>query len=184
MQSQKNQFNLNNVNNILIECPNEVSTKMASTLTCGLVKCRSIVNKTQSLQVELINNRINSHALIKTWIKQEDNTTSTATYLNGYKAINNSRPSRTGGGIAIVHQKELNVSNVKMFRVDTMECADLKISATTEADKHLILIYQPPHINVLPFINDLAKIMKDQITSSGESIILGDSILEPMINQI
>ena len=55
-----------------------------------------------------------------------------------------------------------------------MECADFKISATTEADKHLTLIYQPPDINILAFINDLAHIMEEQITRSGESIILRD----------
>ena len=36
---------------------------------------------------------------------------------------------------------ELNVSNVKMYKFDTMKCADFKISAIAEADKHLTLIF-------------------------------------------
>ena len=81
--------------------------------------------------------------------------------------------STAGGGIAIVHWKELNISHFKMYKFDTMECADLKISGTLEPDKHLTLIYQPPDINALTFINDLASIMEEQITKSCESIILG-----------
>ena len=79
-----------------------------------------------------------------------------------------------GGGIAIIHWKEVNMSHVKMYKFDTMEGAEFKISATPEADKHLTLIYQPPDINVLAFINDLAAITEEQITWIGKSIILGD----------
>ena len=60
------------------------------------------------------------------------------------------------------------------YKSDTMECANFKISATTEADRHLALIYQPPDINVLAFINDFAEIMEEQITRNAELIILGD----------
>ena len=79
-----------------------------------------------------------------------------------------------GGGIAIIQWKELNVSHVKTYKFDTMVCADFKTSATTEVDKHLTLICQPPDINALVFINDLADTMEEQITRSGQSIILGD----------
>ena len=94
--------------------------------------------------------------------------------LRGYKAINILRPNRIVGGIAIIHQKELNVSHVKAYKFDTIECANFKISATTEADKHLTLIYQLPDINVLGFISDLSNILEEQITTSRESVILGD----------
>ena len=112
-----------------------------------------VVNTTLSLQVEVINNSIDLCALTEIWLKQEDNTTSAVICPNGYKAINIPTPNRMGGGIAIIHQKELNVSHVKTYKFDTMESADFKISAT-EADKHLTLIYGPPDINVLTFIND------------------------------
>ena len=55
-----------------------------------------------------------------------------------------------------------------------MECADLKIPAMIEADKHLTLIYWPPDINVLAFINGLGNIMEKQITRRCKAIIIGD----------
>ena len=101
---KRNYVSLNNGNNIPIEYTNQLST-MVSILTCGLVNCRLVVNKTQSLQVELINNSIYLCALTETWIKQGGNTTSSAIFLNGYKAINIPRLNRTGRKITIIHQK-------------------------------------------------------------------------------
>ena len=66
------------------------------------------------------------------------------------------------------------MSHVKMYKFGKKEYADFKISATTETDNILTLIYQSPDINALQFKNDLADITEEQITRSGESVILGD----------
>ena len=51
-----------------------------------MVNCRSILNKTQTIQVEIGTHNIDLCALTETWIKQEDNITILACCTPNYKA--------------------------------------------------------------------------------------------------
>ena len=53
----------------------ECITEMQSSIHCAMVNCWSIVNKTQTIQVDTARHNIDLCALTETWIKQEDNTT-------------------------------------------------------------------------------------------------------------
>ena len=70
-------------------------------LHSALINCRSVVNKTQDIQLELVLNNLDLCILTETWIREDDTTTPGRLCPSGYKALSISRHGRTGGGIAI-----------------------------------------------------------------------------------
>ena len=49
--------------------------KPGYSLKCGLVNCRSVVNKIPELQVEIVSHNLNVCALTETWLDEEDTVT-------------------------------------------------------------------------------------------------------------
>ena len=142
-------------------------------LHSALINCRSVVNKTQEIQLELVNNSLDLCILTKTWIKECDTITPTRLCPNGYKSLSISRQDRVGGGIAIVYKSDLNISITSSQPFKTMELSCFSIS-TGNRLINLITIYRPPDSNVLEFCNELAKLLETNINLSGELILLGD----------
>ena len=138
-----------------------------------LINCRSVVNKTQEIQLELVNNNLDLCILTETWIKECDTITPTRLFPNGYKSLSISRQDRVGGGIAIVYKSELNISIARGQPLKTMESSCFSIS-TGNRLINLITIYRPPDSNVLEFCNELAKLLETNINSSRELTLLGD----------
>ena len=138
-----------------------------------LINCRSVVNKTQEIQLKLVNNNLDLCILTKTWIKEGDTITPTRLYPNGYKSLSISRQDNVGGGIAIVYKHKLNISISRDEPYKTMELSSFIISTGNRQIKP-ITIYRPPGTNVLEFCNELANLLKTKINSSGELILLGD----------
>ena len=65
-------------NNIEIQCKTVQmlpTNKEQHNIHCGLVNCRSIVNKMQAIQNKIGNCKLDICALMETWIKPEDNIT-------------------------------------------------------------------------------------------------------------
>ena len=79
----------NSVNNsALIRCGGMFNTAdQPYTLKCGLVNCRSVVNKTQMIQTEVSVNKLDICALTETWIKKEDKLTMYGMCPPGYIAL-------------------------------------------------------------------------------------------------
>ena len=138
-----------------------------------LINCRSVVNKTQEIQLELVNNNLDLCILTETWIKECDTITPTRLCLNGYKSLSIFRQDRVGGGIAIVYKSELNISIASRQPFKTMELLCFSIS-TGNRLINLITIYRPPDSNVLEFCNELAKLLETNNNLSREIIWLED----------
>ena len=117
-------------------------------LHSALINCRSVVNKTQEIQLELVNNSLDLAILTETWIKECDTITPTRLCPNGYKSLSISRQDRVGGGIATVYKSELNISIASSQPFKTMESSCFSIS-TGNRLINLITIYRPPDSNVL-----------------------------------
>ena len=142
-------------------------------LHSALINCRSVVNKTQEIQLELVINNLDLCILTETWIKECDTITPTRLCPNGYKSLSISRQDRVGGGIAIVYKHELNISLASNQPFKTMELSCFSISTGNKLI-NLITIYRPPDSNVLEFCNELTKLLETNINLSGELILLGD----------
>ena len=82
-------------------------------LHSALINCRSVVNKTQDIQLELVLNNLDLCILTETWIREDDTTTPGRLCPSGYKALSISRHGRTGGGIAIIYKNDLNINVTK-----------------------------------------------------------------------
>ena len=139
----------------------------------ALINCRSVINKTQEIQLELIRNNLDLCILTETWIKEGDTITPTRLCPNGYKSLSISRQDKVGGGIAIVYKSELNISPSRDEPHKTMESSSFFIS-TGNKQLNLTAIYRPPNTNVLEFCNDLASLLETNINSSSELLLLGD----------
>ena len=46
-----------------------------SLIHCALINCRSVINKSTDLQVELVQKKVDICSLMETWIKEDDTTT-------------------------------------------------------------------------------------------------------------
>ena len=139
----------------------------------ALINCISVVNKTQEIQLELVNNNLDLCILTETWIKEGDTITPTRLCPSGYRSLSISRQDKVGGGIAIVYKSELNISLARDEPYKTMESSSFIIS-TGNRQINLITIYRPPDTNVLEFCTELANLLQTNINSSGELILLGD----------
>ena len=124
-----------------------------------------MVNKTQEIQLELVNNSLDLCILTETWIKECDTIIPTRLCPNGYKSLYISRQDRVGGGIAIVYRNDLNISIASSQPSKTMELLYFSIS-TGNRLINLITIYRPPDSNVLEFCNEFAKLLETNINLS------------------
>ena len=170
-----NQYNL-----VLIKTTNNCSRLQSSVppapqkdLHSTLINCRSVVNKTQDIQLELALNNLDLCILTETWIKEDDTTTPSRLCPSGYKALSNSRHGRISGGIAIVYKNDLSISITRGQPCKTMESTCFSINIESKVI-NLIAIYRPPDSNVLEFCNELANLLESKINPSGELILLGD----------
>ena len=142
-------------------------------LSGALINCRSVINKTQEIQRELIRNNLDLCILTETWIKEGDTITPTRLCPKGYKSLSISRQDKIGGGVAIVYKSELNISSSRDEPYKTRESSSFIIS-TGNKQLNLTAIYIPPSTNVLEFCNELASLLENNINSSSELLLLGD----------
>ena len=104
---------------------------------CALVNCLSVINKMQTIQLEIENKDIALCALTKTWIKEEDDLTPLHICPNGYKSVSIPRSGKTKGGLALVHKESINVTSRKCKSHNTMECADVQNVLSNECQLHM-----------------------------------------------
>ena len=123
------------------------------TISGALMNCRSVTNKTQEIQVELTNNNLDVCLLTEIWIKEDDNITPTRLSPKGYNSLSISRLDRTGGGIAVVFKKDLNVTKACTTTCITMKMATFQININNHVINQ-VTIYKPPDINVLDFCHE------------------------------
>ena len=151
------------------------ANKEQHNIRCGLVNCRSIVNKTQDIQNKIGNCKLDICALTETWIKPEDNITHIPITPPGYKAISVPRTNKTGGGIAIIHCNDFTVNHHKTYDFTSMECSSFTIKQSADSKPiNMFLVYRPLDTSVINFLEDLAIVLEDNIIHTGEIILLGD----------
>ena len=92
-----------------------------------LVNCRSATNKIKYIQAEITEANGALCALTETWIKEEDDITPFQLCSSGYKCISIPRKVKSGGGLALIYQDNINLQIEKEYSFNTMECADFSI---------------------------------------------------------
>ena len=80
-----------------VQLDNTKVKSMSVSLThCVLINCRSVINKSADLQVELVHNKVDNCSLMETWIKEDDITTESQSCPPGYNAISVMRSNKQG----------------------------------------------------------------------------------------
>ena len=74
-----------------------------------LINSRSVTNKTDCIQAEITEANAALCALTETWIKEYDDITPLQLCPNGYKCILIPRKVRSGGGLALIYQDNINL---------------------------------------------------------------------------
>ena len=139
----------------------------------SLINCRSVVNKTADLKVELADCNLHVCALTETWLKEGNDITPNQLCLNGYSIASVPRVNRTQGGIALIHKLDITLKAKSVYSYTSMECVDCALCFPTTLI-NLCIIYWPPNTSVLDFCNDLTDYFEKNITSPGSKIIVGD----------
>ena len=155
--TDRNAFNNENI--IEIQCKTVQplpANKEQHNIHCGLVNCKSIVNKTQAIQDKIGNCKLDICALTETWIKPEDNITHIAISPPGYKAISVPRTNKTGGGMAIIHCNDFTINHHKTYDFTSMECSSFTIKQSADSKPiNMFIVYRSLDTSVINFLEDL-----------------------------
>ena len=153
---------------------------------CGMVNCRSILNKTNEIKLEIINKNLDICALTETWLCEQDkNFLTICSCPPGYKAISTPWLDHRGGGIGLIYRNNINVSLNSTYNFQSMECTNFKINLDW-TPYLLTIVYRPPDTSVLQFAMELAEYMEQTINISGQTLIAGDFNIHVInvINQV
>ena len=151
----------------------KIKSMYESRIHWALINCRSVVNKSTELQVELVQNRIDICSLTETWIRDDDTAAETQMCPPGYKEISVPRSNRQGGGIAIVYRDFITIHRNNTYDYTTMECSDFAVSLPG-LSINMAVIYRPPDKPVHAFVNDFLDYMERNINSTDKLLLTGD----------
>ena len=113
---------------------------------------------------------------METWLKRdEDQITIKSAAPKGYDAISFPRQTdRRGGGLAAIYDSsKIALKKHETYNFDSCEMADLKFKIGMDTVV-LCLIYRPPHLSVMEFLQDLTTYFEININQNTNQIFLGD----------
>ena len=158
-------------------CAKTAPIKSMSTIFdcwCGMVNCRSIVNKTNEIKLEIINKTLDICALTETWLCEQDkNFLTICSCPPGYRAISTPWLDCRGGGIGLIYRNSINICLNSSYNFQSKECADFKINLDW-TPYLLTIVYRPPNTSVLQLAMEWAEYMKQTINISGWKLTVGD----------
>ena len=137
-----------------------------------LINCRSDTNKTECIQAKIAEANAALCALTETWIKEDDDITPLQLCPSGYKCISIRWKVRSGGGLALIYQDNINPKTEKEYSFNTIEYADFSIKQPSMTI-HLGLIYRPPDGSILQFCQELTTYLEQNINTTGDSLLMG-----------
>ena len=143
------------------------------------VNARSVTNKVDQFQIEVLDRDIDACVITETWIKQDDIDTITNDIpLIGYKILSTPRPlGCIGGGLALVYKDHMTIKELlpeERTPLSTMELQgySLRIGNSTI---NLYVLYWLLHTSVLQFCNEFSNILELNVTLPAKhTIFTGD----------
>ena len=97
-------------------------------INCALINCRSAIKKTSGIKVDITEQKLDLYALTETLIKEDDTITPLYLCPPNYEALSFPRSNRTGGGIALIYNKCIDVKKDTVYSYKSMECTDFCIN--------------------------------------------------------
>ena len=137
------------------------------------INCHSIVNKTADFKIDLHTQNVDICALTETWLKEDDAITPMKMCPGGYASLSVPRTDRSGGGLALVFCKDLDIKQSTVYKFSSMECTDFSVKLPG-LSINLAVIYRPPERSVLQFMMDILEYMEMNVNTTGNIILTGD----------
>ena len=153
-----------------------------SEVRIAAVNIQSVKNKDLALHQHICENRIDLCVLTETWLssKPDDKTWQSCTPLNNspFRISISYRTGQSGGDLALVYSKEINVTKVSDENKQTFQNARWK-TTTNKFNATIIGVYHPPYsavnqITKAQFLEEFLNWLPDQIIEHKSLIITGD----------
>lgn len=156
------------------------ATKRNKHLTLCTLNCRSVKNKTTSINDFIVSNHVDLLAITETWLGSEIDKVVVAEMIpSGYDIHHISRIGQKGGGVALIYNRSAEVKVVKQQNTYTnfelIEC-DVK---TENVGFRIFVVYRPPpskknNFQVSAFLDEFSLLLQSSTAMSEEVIITGD----------
>ena len=148
-------------------------------LNVCLLNCQSICNKAITIKDYIVDNGLDIILLCETWLSSEKEKKICGDILPaGFDIVCVNRGRRRGGGVALIHQKTIALSEFKNITTSTFE--GLSVCLTSQAVTiRVLLIYRliPSRINKLSPIDfhaDFQDLFDQHALRNGHLLIVGD----------
>lgn len=120
-----------------------LSDKSAKCIPFYTLNCRSVKNKTTSINDFILSNNVDIICLTENWLRPDsDQSVLSELTPYGYSVFQKPRHDQRGGGIAIVHRDKINVKHKepskRFTHFEHLECS------VNVGNKHICVIYRPP----------------------------------------
>ena len=173
--------NSSNINNrILTNLSTLKKISPTSTLSCGVLNCRSVNNKASFIQDTILDSKLDCAALTETWLShiEENNRVTISSLLpDNYEILHVPRRSR-GGGVGFVFRKHLKTKLDVIDNFTSFECCSILVQSQSATIRFIVLYRIPPssknNIRKSTFISEFADLLEQSSTFSGQLVLLGD----------
>ena len=136
---------------------------------------RSVNNKSESIAEQIIDEDIDICVLTETWLRPGDKDQISRGNLTpeGYKLFDVPRPSKRGGGVAIVCKSNLKPTKQPTEVYEMFEHMEVLISTNSDCVR-LCVLYRPPSGSVKNFLDEFSSYIDQHSSTTGRLLILGD----------
>ena len=136
---------------------------------------RSIRNKSASFLEFVKDNNGDLIAVTETWLRPED----TEGFISsitppGYKFTHVPRNVKKGGGVGFFIKEDLCFEQVSKNNCQAFESTSIKISTEGAKDVIFHVLYRPPNLSKLQFLEEFGMFREGAALSGCENILLGD----------
>ena len=148
----------------------------------ALINAQSLRSKELILYDYIREDNIDICIVTETWIQNREEEKAwcdTSALNNGNLMLHNiNREMHRGGGLALISQSNLTISNLEIDKPNSFKAAKWKVSLLGKSIT-LIAIYRPPYSKTFPvkiamFIDEFTAWIIDQLTTDGNILLLGD----------
>ena len=142
-----------------------------SLLKFELFNTQSINNKGTLIEEHIREKGLDFMCLTETWHQPEDYSALNEASPPGYSYLEAARSTGRGGGLAVIHTQDLELSPIPLPATSSCECLAFKFKPPFSMT--VLLIYRPPKSNSA-FIPEISDLLTTLCISSANIIILGD----------
>ena len=143
-------------------------------LTLCSVNARSVKSKSADFYDLVVNSAADLMAITETWPTESDSAARLEIIPPGYQLINQPRPSRASGGIALIYRGDISTKKIRCTAMTSFEYYEFIVKYGSFSTR-LVIVYHPPYSREHP-LTDRAFLA--EFTTYLESIILS---VEPLL---